>query len=147
MPHRKAHWPTISSFAVVCVVSAVALAQRPSVHDFAWAGSFARVKSLIEADPALLTAQDDLQQIPLHLAARGGHPEMVKYLLERGSPVNLQAYNQFTPLHLTSNGEVARMLLEAGADVTLQRVGDSALLRAATERRVQVVRALLEHGE
>lgn len=117
------------------------------IHDLAWAGDFERVKALIEADPKLIEAEDDLRQIPLHLAARGGHPEMVRFLLSRGSPVNRTAYNNFTPLRLTSSGAVARILIKAGADIHARDVYTTVMQDAARDRKLQVIEALLEAGE
>jgi ankyrin repeat protein len=81
------------------------------------------------------------------LAARGGHREIVAFLLDRGSPINQAAYNSFTPLHLTSNGEVARMLLKAGADPNAVAVQGTVIERAAIDGKTQVVEALFETGQ
>nr|XP_027220828.1 serine/threonine-protein phosphatase 6 regulatory ankyrin repeat subunit B-like [Penaeus vannamei] len=56
---------------------------------------------------------------PLHLAADGGHAEIVKILLQRGADKEANNYEGMTPLHLASWGghaEVIKVLLGAGAN-------------------------------
>jgi ankyrin repeat protein len=134
-------------YSIAIVVPLISGESKLEIHNFAWAGDFTRVKDLIESDPELISAQDDLRQIPLHLAARGGHPEIVQFLIDSGSPVNLTAYNNFTPLHLTSNGQVVLILIKAGANVKSEALGRTVLQNAASTRKMLVVEALLETGE
>mmetsp|Transcript_44826 Transcript_44826/g.140522 ORF Transcript_44826/g.140522 Transcript_44826/m.140522 type:complete len:203 (+) Transcript_44826:2-610(+) len=68
---------------------------------------------------------------PLNLAARGGHLEVMRMLLERRACVNSTNDFQETPLMCAANrarGSVCRLLLEHGADVhALDENGDNAL--------------------
>ena len=54
-------------------------------------------------DPTWVAKRDSDQRTPLHVAARFNHTSVVKWLLENGADVDAQAYNRFTPLHLTKN--------------------------------------------
>lgn len=60
---------------------------------------------------------------PLHLAALCGQNEQARILIDKGADLNARSKNQITPLHLACAEErgldVALMLIEAGADVTL----------------------------
>lgn len=83
---------------------------------------YPEIALLLLAHGAEVHAQVDRDNVkgytPLHLAAQGGHLEVVRALLERGA--NLEARNEHrdTPLILAARGghmEVVRFLLERGA--------------------------------
>lgn len=101
---------------------------RPDIHEAAAIGSTDRVAELITADPELVNAYSAEGATPLALAAHFGHIETVKLLLSCGANVNAVVRNplQVTPLHAALFGrrrEVARFLIENGADVTRKRGG------------------------
>lgn len=55
----------------------------------------------------------------LYFASRNGHPEVVKFLLERGADVSFRAYMGATALHwahFSGSREVVNLLESAGAD-------------------------------
>ncbi|RHZ48792.1 uncharacterized protein CDV56_104994 [Aspergillus thermomutatus] len=70
---------------------------------------------------------------PLHEAIVGGHPEIVQRLIDQGFSVEEKGANAYsvkcmTPLHLAAwdnQVQIARILLEAGADPTRLDVTDS----------------------
>ena len=67
---------------------------RPeAVLDHALAGKMsgdaAKVKALIEADPALVAAKDDTDRTPLHWAARGTNHAVLAVLVEKGEGTSL----------------------------------------------------------
>jgi len=61
---------------------------------------------------------------PLYLAARGGHEEVVRVLLDAGAKIEeTSGYHWQTPLHAAARrgfDGVVRVLLEAGADVAAE---------------------------
>jgi ankyrin repeat protein len=63
------------------------------------------------------------------VAAKSDRLPVVRLLLEAGARVNVLDVDGYTPLHEARSVEVARMLLDAGADVKLKgsRLGESAL--------------------
>jgi ankyrin repeat protein len=61
---------------------------------------------------------------PLAKAAELGETEMVQLLLNAGADVNATNYIGQSALHLARNSEVARLLLDAGADRTLRARGE-----------------------
>jgi len=69
--------------------------------------------------PLCLCAQDD--QTPLHCAARMGHKELVKLLLEHKASPDSATTAGHTPLHISAReGHIhtIRILLDAGAHQT-----------------------------
>lgn len=60
---------------------------------------------------------------PLHYAASGPNPALVKLLLDRGSPINARSPNGTTPLMMAARygaEESAGLLLDRGADAGLR---------------------------
>ncbi|KAL7900627.1 ankyrin repeat-containing domain protein [Trichoderma sp. SZMC 28014] len=71
---------------------------------------------------------------PLHAAARGGHPEIIKVLLEHRKMIDLEkrARNGETALLVTESEECLKLLILAGADINAQdHQGQTVLTRAA----------------
>ena len=99
---------------------------------------------------------------PLLSAVRDGDLETVKILLDYKVDVNTQGPDNWTSIHYVSLGsplpatphnspqllpDVARLLLEHGADVSARtNRGSTTLHVAASYGRVEVVRVLLEYG-
>lgn len=90
---------------------------------------------------------------PLHLAAAFGGAEAVRTLLELGADPNQRSRNALdnTPLHacaaISHSVEIARMLLDAGADINVkQHGGFTALHSAAFNGSIDLVRLLLDRG-
>lgn len=115
-------------------------------------GDLERVQLLAEADPALVNAftSDGFQ--PLGFAAFFNQPGAAAILLERGAEVNTPSRNaqQVPPLNSAAAGgalEIARMLLERGADPNGRQAGEfRPLHNAAQNGQVELIELLLEHG-
>lgn len=56
---------------------------------------------------------------PLMIAVIKNHKETVAYLLEHGADPNKQEERGFTCLHYCKNVKIAKLLLDAGCDLTL----------------------------
>jgi glyoxylase-like metal-dependent hydrolase (beta-lactamase superfamily II) len=72
-------------------------ASTQSVFQAASTGNLARVRSLVEADPALVAARNPNGFTPLHAAALYGQRETAEYLLDKGANVNAVARHSGTP--------------------------------------------------
>ena len=88
---------------------------------------------------------------PLHYATICGLHAFVKVLIdEHLHDVDFRDFKNMTPLHMASlrgYEQVARVLLECGADVTAQNDDSETPLHVASkEGHLQVVRVLLKHG-
>ena len=125
------------------------------VFEAAAIGDVERLRSLLDADPALARAWSDDGFTPLHFTAFFGHPGAAKLLIERGAEHEARSTNeQFAldaaPLHSASAAgqlEVCEVLLDGGADVNaVQHGGYTALLDAAANGNAKLVDFLVERG-
>jgi len=137
-------------FALVVGVGLVFLIARPDDEDrFLRAvreGDVKTVAALLEGRPELLRVEESHKggSTPvLYLALSAGHNEIVKLLLERG--VVAEEYPH--ALLLARNVEVARLLIQHGADVDRQgKYGDAPLHLFAAIGDTAMMEFLFDHG-
>ncbi len=131
---------------------------RIDYHQAASMGATARVRELLEQDPALLDSFSTEGFTATALAAHFGHSETLEFLLDQGSDPNLVSRHPLgvTPLHAALFGqkpETASILIARGADVTpprrgkgWPRAGWTATHYAAAYGYASLIRGLLEAG-
>ena len=138
------------TFLLLTFVLGVPQPGPDGIHAAALRGDLEKVRALVTGDPALLTLKGPGGMLPIHLAARGGHVDVVTFLLDRGADPNSRSLVDFRPLHLAamSNRQaVVELLLARGADLeACDRRGMTPLMAAADERGADVVRLLLGRG-
>lgn len=123
------------------------------VHEAAGLGDVDRLREVLEASSGRPASFSDDGWTPLHLACFFGRPEAVRFLLDRGAPVEATSRNATAnrPLHAALAGgagrEIVEALLESGADVTARGGGGFAPLHLAASRgSAGLVELLLDHG-
>ena len=124
------------------------------IFEAAALGDVDRLHDLLEADPGLVNAYAADGFFPLGLAAFFGHEAAVRLLLERGADPNQESQHAqivVRPIHsaVADGGsvEIARLLIDAGADVNARRPdGGTALHTAAHEGNSELVELLLARG-
>jgi len=90
------------------------------IHQTAKEGNLAKLKILIEEDPALANAKNEEQETPLHSAVSGGHLDIVEFLIAAGADVNAQDNQKRTPLHLAcydGRRDIVEKLISHGANI------------------------------
>jgi ankyrin repeat protein len=107
-----------------------------------------RLEELLHADPAGAAAFSPDGFTALHLAAFFGAPRAVAQLLARGADVRAVSRNelQVQPLHSAAAArqvEIARLLLDAGADPNAAQQGGFLALDAALRNDDRELEALL----
>jgi ankyrin repeat protein len=115
-----------------------------------------RLRALLDDDPSLANAWTDDGFQPLGLASFFGHAEAARLLVERGAEVNSASRNamKVMPLHSAVAAkdpavryEIAKLLLDAGADANARQQDDFTPLMAADQHGDARLRELLiEHG-
>jgi len=123
-----------------------------SVFEAAATGQTERIRSLIQQDPELVNCYAPDGFAPLSLAVFFGHPETVNALLAAGAEVNAPSREtmKLTPLAsamATAQNEIARTLIEHGANVNAKAESELTPLHTAAARgNIEAATLLLEHG-
>jgi uncharacterized protein len=126
------------------------------VFEAAAVGKTERLRELLDEDAALANAWADDGFQPLGLASFFGHVSAVRLLLERGAEANSASRNEMRvmPLHSAAatddpeaRYEIAKLLLDHGADPNARQQDDFTPLMAAEQHGDERLRLLLvEHG-
>ena len=119
-------------------------------------GDLARVVQLVGADAALANAVSPDGFSPVGYAAFFGHAALLRELIARGGRVNVPSRNamRVCPLHSAAANsdqdkatELARIVLDAGADPNAQQQGGyTALHEAALNGKLALIELLLARG-
>ncbi|TIA88768.1 hypothetical protein E3P99_02405 [Wallemia hederae] len=79
-------------------------------------GDLDRVQYLVERCGVDVNALDENSYSTLHAAASYSHPELLRYLIQKGGNVNIVDDDNETPLFVAEDADIARLLVEHGAD-------------------------------
>lgn len=135
-----------SILAIIVLLLITFTTQAQEIFDAIRTGDLAKVKELVENDPQLLKSKNARQSTPLHVAAAYDNEEIAKYLIEKGSDINILNGNFYTPL-MFSGIKVSKLLVEKGADINFKsQNGWSALAEAFWRGKNDVAEYLIDKG-
>src|SRR5262249_8871437 len=122
-------------------------ATAQSVHQVFGNGSDEATLEFVRKRQGDVDEKDDMECTTLHYAARYGRLKTAKWLIAHKADVNTVSYNRFTPMHMVSDTAMAKLLIEAGADLSKKDSwGKTPLQNAAELRRTNVCEAILSAG-
>src|SRR6516225_137052 len=118
------------------------------VHAVLRAATRDRFIAEVERDPSCVRLVGLRGQTLLHDASMVGAAELAAVLIRSGADPDAKEAEGHTPLYRASSGDVARVLLAAGAtvDIASGPTRGTALHQAARRGYVSVAQALLDHG-
>ncbi|CAO3589422.1 unnamed protein product [Absidia cylindrospora] len=90
-------------------------------------------------------------RVPLHVASREGHTEIVEFLLKHGAVIHVRDRSGHTPLYealVWKRSEVVRMLCRAGAHLAESEMDDFGYtwMKAVHEGNIKLIKLALESG-
>ena len=122
------------------------------IYEAAAVGLLNEVAELIELDPSLVSSYSEHGFTALGMACHFGNEDVVRYLLLKGANPDQSSSNgyQVNPLFTAiSSGfdGIAKLLIEAGAEVNVMQAGNLTPLHAAAEKgNIEMLISLLENG-
>ncbi len=135
---------------VALALCAGGFASAGPIHDAATNGDLGQIKTILSDNPTQVNDKDARNNTPLHLAAGGGHLEVVKFLVSKGADINLGDNENSPPIvnaALRSHPEIVRFMLDNGASATLaDDNGATALHFGCMGGDTLIVRMLLDKG-
>ncbi|XP_042020524.1 ankyrin-2-like isoform X2 [Salvia splendens] len=119
------------------------------LHHAAGIGHFKICKFLIEDVKVHIDASTYKRDTPLAEAVKGGHINIVKFIINHRGVIGFANFMGFTPLHyavLKDNRELVELLLVEGAFPDPDSVDGTPLQIAVSLGNAEAVKSLLSHG-
>ncbi|TPP56788.1 Transient receptor potential cation channel subfamily A member 1 [Fasciola gigantica] len=133
-----------------CSVLSVNSSEHTPLHVATMYGRYGIVLRILSLFPHTATQVDEDGNLPVHLAAKHGFPQVLKKLLEHSSVLNDKNGSGWTPLMFSAAHnqiDCVKLLLSEGAKVNAKDKSKfTALFMACQRGYSEVVRELLEHG-
>ena len=101
---------------IISLVLVVTITNAQSIFDAIQANDLDKVKKLIEYDKTIAKLKSGYGDTPLHIAALVDNNEIAKLLIEHGANLEVQNRSFYTPL-MRAGLKVTKVLVENGADI------------------------------
>jgi ankyrin repeat protein len=135
---------------VLLVLALVLFAWADEIHEAAQKGDLVSVRAIIDNNSEAVHSTDKEGRTPLHLASRGAHLEVIRYLVDKGADVNALDNNHAAPLHSLANrdhSEGIEFLLSKGADIDIiDYERHTALHYTAMNNQLEAAALLVQKG-
>jgi ankyrin repeat protein len=116
------------------------------IFEYCKTGNFELVRHL-PANTIDPNTKDDHGNTPLYYASKHGHLNIVQELLEHNAPVNERNQYSITALHVCSTAEIARLLIQYGAEIEAREAEDNTPLHyASSTGSADVVQEIINNG-
>eukprot|EP00730_Choanoeca_flexa_P008003 TRINITY_DN12421_c1_g6_i4.p1 TRINITY_DN12421_c1_g6~~TRINITY_DN12421_c1_g6_i4.p1 ORF type:complete len:775 (+),score=102.98 TRINITY_DN12421_c1_g6_i4:321-2645(+) len=125
-------------------VTAKCSKDKTPLHYLSKSGGPVEMAELLLAAGANIDAKDEFGKRPLDLACER-HPSLAKLFISKGADVHAPGKGDKTPLHLTSSVEVAKLLVQAGAEIEPAK-GRGCTTPLHTAKSVEVAEFFLSLG-
>ena len=83
-------------------------------------GKLELVQYYLESQSLDVNAKDEFEYTALHAAVSYSQIDIIRFLISKGADVNIRDGDMDTPLHVVESEEIARLLIEHGADPKLR---------------------------
>lgn len=143
------------NIAMICALivfgAAGDAAAADDIHAAVREGNLDAVRSLLDTEPALVSATDAAGATPLHLAALAGAADIATLLLDSGADLGTTDARGFTPLLYAvhrGHGEIVRLLIsrDAGLDPARAMGGVSPVQLALMNDDAELAALLVDAG-
>lgn len=101
---------------IICLLLAATITNAQEIFDAIRANDLDKVKTLIEYDKAVVKLKSGYGDTPLHIAALVDNDEIAKLLIEHGADLDVQNGSFYSPL-MRAGLKVTKVLFENGADI------------------------------
>lgn len=100
-----------------CILAAApVITNAQEIFDAIRSNDLQKVKTLIESDKTFVKRKDNYGDTPLHIAALVDNDEIARLLIEHGADLEVQNGSFYTPLMLAGL-KVTKVLVKNGADI------------------------------
>ena len=135
---------------LVLMLGIVQSAAGMEIHEAVTSGDLSAVKIVLDAHPDFINSTNQDQETPLLLAAKHGHLEIVRELLDRGADHTIGDADSSQPIHLATVGghtEVVGLLIARGDNVdAIDNNGTTPLLFAISFGQPETVGWLIDNS-
>ena len=120
---------------------------KTSLHFAAAMGRSKTCEYILDVAPKAYAERDEQGNVPMHMACRGGHVDVVELLLRKGSKPNDANNSGVCPLHHVDEPKIVEILCKAGADPNFSaKEGGSPLHFAVADGHTSVIVELIKQG-